>query len=78
MFPSCKSLPIKVSGIMSVCGSAVVSSYVNHTISLTFGCPDSRRSGGIQAEQLVVAMPADLLTKMRELTVDSDTLFSGG
>jgi uncharacterized protein (DUF169 family) len=73
-----KSLPIKVSGIMSVCGSAVVSSYVNHTISLTFGCPDSRRSGGIQAEQLVVAMPADLLTKMRELTVDSDTLFSGG
>ncbi len=73
-----KSLPIKVSGIMSVCGSAVVNSYVNHTISLTFGCPDSRRYGGIQPEQLVIALPADLLTKMGELTEGSDVLFSRG
>jgi len=72
------SVPIKVSGIMSVCGSAVVNSYVNHTISLTFGCPDSRRYGGIQPDQLVVALPADLLTRMRGLTEDSDVLFSGG
>lgn len=64
------SLPIKVSGIMSVCGSAVVNSYVNHAISLTFGCPDSRRYGGIRPEQLVVALPAGLLTKMRRLSED--------
>lgn len=72
------SLPIKVSGIMSVCGSGVVNSYVNHTISLSFGCPDSRRYGGIGREQLVVAMPADLLTKMRRASEDSDVLFSVG
>jgi uncharacterized protein (DUF169 family) len=68
-----KSLPIQVSGIMAVCGSAVVNSYVNHTISLTFGCPDSRQYGGIRPEQLVVAIPADLMTKMNNLIEGFDT-----
>ena len=62
---------------MSVCGSAVVSSYVNHTVSLTFGCPDSRRYGGIGPEQLVLALPADLLTKMRRLSEEFGVPFSG-
>jgi len=73
-----KSLPIRVSGVMAVCGSAVVNSYVNHTISLSFGCPDSRQYGGIRPEQLVVAIPADLLKKMKDLAGDSTSLFSGG
>ena len=73
-----KSLSIKVSGIMAVCGSAVVNSYVNHTISLSFGCPDSRQYGGIQPEQLVVAVPADLMGEMRDLTGGSDTLLAVG
>ncbi len=71
-----KSLPIRVSGIMAVCGSAVVNSYVNHTISLSFGCPDSRQYGGIRPEQLVVAMPADLMREMNSLTEGSDTLLA--
>jgi uncharacterized protein (DUF169 family) len=41
-----KSLPIRVSGIMAVCGSAVVNSYVNHTISLSFGCVRERILAG--------------------------------
>jgi len=73
-----KSLPIRVSGIMAVCGSAVVNSYVNHTISLTFGCPDSRQHGGIRPEQLVVAIPADLMTEMKNLIEGSDTLLATG
>ena len=73
-----KSLPIRVSGVMAVCGSAVVNSYVNHTISLSFGCPDSRQYGGIRPEHLVVAMPADLMREMKSLTEGSDTLFAAG
>jgi len=72
-----KSLPVKVSGIMSVCGSAVVNSYVNHTISLTFGCPDSRRYGGIGPEQLVIALPADLLAKIQRLSEEFGVSLSG-
>jgi len=71
-----RSLPIWVSCIMAVCGSAVVNSYINHTISLSFGCPDSRQYGGIRPEQLVVAMPADLLKEMKSLTGGPDTLFA--
>jgi len=73
-----KNLPIEVSGIMAVCGSAVVNSYVNHTISLSFGCPDSRQYGRIRPEQLVVAIPADLLEEMKDLTGGSGTLLAGG
>jgi uncharacterized protein (DUF169 family) len=73
-----KSLPIRVSGVMAVCGSAVVNSYVNHTISLSFGCPDSRQYGGIRPEQLVVAIPADLMAEMKNLIEGSDTLLAAG
>jgi len=73
-----ENLPVCVSCVMAVCGSAVVNSYVNHAVSLSFGCPDSRRYGGIQPEQLVVAMPADLREKMKELSGACDTSFSRG
>jgi uncharacterized protein (DUF169 family) len=67
------SLAIQVSGIMAVCGSAVVNSYVNQTISLTFGCPDSRQHGRIRPEQLVVAMPADPMGQLNDV-IDDDIL----
>jgi uncharacterized protein (DUF169 family) len=70
-------LSVQVSGVMAVCGSAVVNSYVNHALSLTFGCPDSRRYGGIRAEQLVMAMPADVRERMEELAGASEALASG-
>jgi uncharacterized protein (DUF169 family) len=73
-----ETLTVQVSGVMAVCGSAVVNSYVNHAVSLTFGCPDSRRYGGIRPEQLVMAMPADLVDKVEELTGGAKALASGG
>jgi uncharacterized protein (DUF169 family) len=73
-----KNLPITVSGVMAVCGSAVVNSYVNHTISLSFGCPDSRQYGGIRPEQLVVATPPDLLKTMGGPIGSLEVLFAGG
>lgn len=75
-----ENLPVGVSGIMAVCGSAVVNSYVHHTISLSFGCPDSRQYGRIRPEQLVVAIPPDLLhllKKMGEQTGSSGALPAG-
>lgn len=68
---------VRVSGIMSVCGSAVVNSYVSHAISLTSGCPDSRKYGGIRPEQLVVAMPADLLSSMGDMMESAQSQSSG-
>jgi uncharacterized protein (DUF169 family) len=61
-------LSVQVSGVMAVCGSAVVNSYMHQAVSLTFGCPDSRRYGGIRPEQVVMAMPAAVRERMEALT----------
>lgn len=56
-----RSLHTDISSIMAVCGNAVVKAYMNQAVSISFGCPDSRRYGGIRPEQMVVSVPAGLL-----------------
>jgi uncharacterized protein (DUF169 family) len=58
------SLHADVSSIMGVCGNAVVKAYMSQSISISFGCPDSRRYGGIQPEELVIAVPTGLLGRL--------------
>lgn len=60
-----RSLRVDVSSIMAVCGSAVVGAYMDQAISISLGCPDSRRYGGIQSDEMVIAVPAGLLDKFR-------------
>jgi len=55
------SLRVDVSSIMGVCGNAVVKAYMSQSISISFGCPDSRQYGGIQPEEMVIAVPTGLL-----------------
>jgi uncharacterized protein (DUF169 family) len=55
------NLRVDVSSIMAVCGNAVVKAYMNQSISISFGCPDSRQYGGIQPEEMVIAVPTGLL-----------------
>jgi uncharacterized protein (DUF169 family) len=56
-----RSLHVDVSSIMAVCGNAVVKAYMSQSISVSFGCPDSRQYGGIQPEEMVIAVPTGLL-----------------
>lgn len=58
------SLQVDISSIMAVCGNAVVKAYASQSISISFGCPDSRQYGGIQREEMVVAMPVSLLNRL--------------
>lgn len=55
------SLRVEVSSIMAVCGNAVAKAYMSQSISISFGCPDSRQYGGIRPEEMVIAIPAGLL-----------------
>jgi len=55
-----QNLNIEMSGIMSVCGNTVVRSYINQEISLSLGCPDSRKYGGIKPDQLAIGIPNKL------------------
>ena len=52
-----RNLDTEISGIMSVCGNVAVKSYIDQKISISFGCPDSRKYGGIAKEQLVIGLP---------------------
>jgi len=55
------SLRVDISSIMGVCGNAVVKAYKSQSVSVSFGCPDSRQYGGIQPEEMVIALPIGLL-----------------
>lgn len=59
-----RGLQADISSIMAVCGNAVVKAYTNQSITISFGCPDSRQYGGIQPEEMVVAVPAGLLNRL--------------
>jgi len=55
------SLHADISSVMGVCGNAVVKAYMSQSISISFGCPDSRQYGGIQPDEMVIAVPTGLL-----------------
>jgi uncharacterized protein (DUF169 family) len=57
------SLHADISSIMAICGNAVVKAHVSQSISVSFGCPDSRQYGGILPEELVVAVPTGLFDR---------------
>lgn len=58
------NLSIDVSTVMSVCGNVVVKAYLKNNICISFGCPDSRESGGIEDEKLVVGVPISVIKNM--------------
>lgn len=68
------SLRADVSSIMAVCGNAVVKAYMSQSISISFGCPDSRQYGGIQPEEMVIAVPTGLLDHFEGTAKSGSTL----
>jgi uncharacterized protein (DUF169 family) len=68
------SLRVDVSSIMGVCGNAVVKAYMGQSISISFGCPDSRQYGGIQPEEMVIAVPTGLLGHFDKIAHGSSLL----
>jgi uncharacterized protein (DUF169 family) len=59
-----RSLHVEISSIMAVCGNAVVKAYMGQSISISFGCPDSRQYGGIQPEEMVIAVPTGFVARL--------------
>jgi uncharacterized protein (DUF169 family) len=59
-----QNLKTDISGIMSVCGNVAVKSYIEQKISISFGCPDSRKYGGIAKELLVIGLPQKIALRM--------------
>jgi len=47
--------------LLSVCGNVFVNSYTNQHVSISFGCPESRRYGGINKNEVVLGVPGSLI-----------------
>ena len=53
-----------VGSVMSVCANVAVKTYCTNQISISFGCPVSRKSGDITRDRLVVGVPCGLLDRI--------------
>ncbi len=43
--------------LLSVCGNVFANCYINQTVSISFGCPESRKYGGIEQDEIVIGLP---------------------
>lgn len=43
--------------LLSVCGNVFANCYKNQTVSISFGCPESRKYGGIEQDEVVIGFP---------------------
>ncbi len=48
---------------MSICGNIAVQTYITNKICISFGCPESRKHGGILEDEIIVGIPNSLLNK---------------
>jgi uncharacterized protein (DUF169 family) len=42
---------------LSVCGNVFANCYLNQVVSISFGCPESRKNGGIGKNEIVLGLP---------------------
>ena len=46
--------------LLSICGNVFIRSYQEQNINISFGCPESRKFGGIDNEEIVVGVPYEM------------------
>jgi uncharacterized protein (DUF169 family) len=49
---------------LAVCGSVLANCYTNRVISISFGCPESRKHGGIRNHEVVLGIPAETIPEL--------------
>ena len=43
--------------LLSICGNVFANTYLNHQISISFGCPESRQHGGVEDNEVILGIP---------------------
>jgi len=54
---------------LSVCGSVLANCYSRQTVSISFGCPESRNQGGIGENEVVLGLPAKIASELLQYYV---------
>jgi len=60
-----RRLATRLSGFTAVCAS-LVAAHQEGQLVFSFGCPDSRRYGGIGPDRLVAALPREVASQMMQ------------
>ena len=47
----------------SICGNVFSRAYLNNVICISFGCPESRKFGGVNADETIIGIPYGLLKR---------------
>ena len=55
---------------LSVCGNLFANCYLNQKVTISFGCPESRESGGIGENEIVVGLPFSIAENLLHYYVD--------
>lgn len=55
---------IKPYPFLSVCGNILVGSLKQKQMSISFGCPESRRYGGVNDDNVIVGIPYNICNKL--------------
>jgi Uncharacterised ArCR, COG2043 len=50
--------------LLSVCGNVFVNCVINQMVSISFGCPESRISGGIGKNEIVLGIPHNIAKQL--------------
>jgi uncharacterized protein (DUF169 family) len=49
---------------LSVCGNVLANCYLNQVVSISFGCPESRKHGGIAENEIVIGLPFKIAAEL--------------
>lgn len=53
-------ISIPPSSLLSICGNVFANCYTNQTVSISFGCPESRKHGGVDKDEVIIGFPATI------------------
>ena len=58
------NIDVILSSVMAVCGWVIAGTQINQAVSLSFGCPESRKACAIGNDRLIVGLPSELAKKL--------------
>ena len=46
--------------LLSICGNVFANCQTNQSVSISFGCPESRKHGGVDKDEVIIGFPATI------------------
>jgi len=59
-----KKPSIPAYSLLSVCGNVFTNCYINRQVSISFGCSESRKYGGVEDDEVIVGIPSQYAKHM--------------